>query len=46
MNVYGMGVDTILLCYMADVELFKHEGGAKSIPPALKEFLDNYYYKK
>jgi len=42
MNVYGMGVDTILLCYIADSELYRHEGGAKSIPPSLKEFLAEY----
>lgn len=42
MNVYGMGVDTILLCYLADLELYKKEGGAKSVPPALKEFVDAY----
>lgn len=43
MSVYGMGVDTILMCYMADMELFKLEGGARSVPPALKEFLETYY---
>lgn len=41
MNIYGMATDTILLCYLADVELFHHQGGAQSVPPALKEFLDN-----
>lgn len=32
MNVYGMGIDTILLCYMADKELFTN---AKSVPISL-----------
>ena len=35
MNVYGMAVDSILLCYIADTELHRSEGGAKSIPPSL-----------
>ncbi|CAD8074823.1 unnamed protein product [Paramecium primaurelia] len=39
MNVYGMGIDTILLCYMADRELFST---AKSVPQSLQEFLDKY----
>ncbi|KAM3144620.1 hypothetical protein pb186bvf_003227 [Paramecium bursaria] len=43
MNIYGMATDTILLCYLADVELFHNQGGAQSVPPALKEFLDTYY---
>lgn len=42
MNVYGMAVDSILLCYIADSELNSKSGGAKSIPPSLKEFLDEY----
>lgn len=32
MNVYGIGIDTILLCYLIDEEIYKEEGGAKSIP--------------
>lgn len=27
MNIYGMGVDTIIMCYLVDHELHKHEGG-------------------
>ncbi len=46
MNVYGMAVDTILICYIVDYELFKHEGGAKSIPPSLKEFLSEYKWNQ
>jgi solute carrier family 44 (choline transporter-like protein), member 2/4/5 len=42
MNVYGMAVDAILLCYIADSELHRHEGGAKSVPESLKEFLVEY----
>ncbi|CAD8075354.1 unnamed protein product [Paramecium sonneborni] len=39
MNVYGMGIDTILLCYMADKELFST---AKSVPVSLQDFLHKY----
>jgi len=46
MNVYGMAVDSILLCYLVDTELYKHEGGAKSIPPSLKEFLSEYKWNQ
>ncbi len=42
MNIYGMGTDSILLCYLADYELHQNEGGAKSIPATLKEFLHEY----
>jgi hypothetical protein len=42
MNVYGMAVDSILLCYIADSELHRHEGGAKSVPSSLQEFLGEY----
>lgn len=36
MNVYGMGVDAILMCFLVDYELHRNEGGAKSIPSTLK----------
>lgn len=42
MNVYGMAVDAILLCYIIDSELHRNEGGAKSVPSSLKEFLHEY----
>lgn len=37
MNVYGMSIDTILLCYLADKDLFKE---AKSVPATLKDFFN------
>lgn len=42
MNVYGMAVDSILMCYIVDSELNRSNGGAKSVPPSLKEFLNEY----
>lgn len=36
MNIYGMGVDTLLLCYLVDYEMHKNEGGAKSVPNGFK----------
>jgi len=42
MNLYGIGTDSILLCYLADYELNKNQGGAKSMPVTLKEFLHEY----
>lgn len=38
MNLYGMGVDTLLLCYLVDSEVNRNEGGAKSVPRQLKEY--------
>jgi len=35
MNVYGMAVDSILMCYIIDNELNRNQGGAKSVPPSL-----------
>lgn len=42
MNLYGMGVDTLLMCYLVDYELNKNEGGLKSCPAALKEYASEY----
>ena len=42
MNVYGMAIDTILLCYIVDMELNRNKGGAQSIPPSLREFIEEY----
>lgn len=42
MNLYGMGVDTLLMCYLVDYELHKNEGGPKSAPPSLKEYVSEY----
>ncbi|CAD8090823.1 unnamed protein product [Paramecium sonneborni] len=38
MNLYGMGVDTLLICYIVDTEMNKNEGGAKSVPNSLKQY--------
>lgn len=42
MNVYGMAIDAILMCYIVDSELNRSQGGAKSVPPSLQEFLNEY----
>lgn len=42
MDLFGMGSDAILMCYLADYELYKAEGGPKSMPNSLKEFLEEY----
>lgn len=44
MNIYGMGVDTLLLCYLVDFEMHKNEGGAKSVPRGFKEYVSEYHW--
>ncbi|KAF4722985.1 hypothetical protein FOZ63_024213 [Perkinsus olseni] len=39
-NVFGLAVDSMLQCFVADEELNKSCGGAQSTPPLLKNFLD------
>lgn len=38
MNLYGMGVDTLLMCLLVDSEVNKNEGGPKSVPRSLKNY--------
>lgn len=46
MNVYGIAIDTILLCYLIDEEVYKSEGGAKLVPESLATFLNEYLSHK
>ncbi|EER06786.1 ctl transporter, putative [Perkinsus marinus ATCC 50983] len=39
-NVFGLAVDSMLQCFVADEELNKASGGAQCTPPLLKKFLD------
>lgn len=39
MDVFGIGSDTLLLCYCLERDI--HKGRAKSCPPKLQEILDN-----
>lgn len=39
MNVFGMAADTLILCVASDMELNRQ---AKSMPPSLKDFLNDY----
>ena len=42
MNIYGMASDTLLMCLCVDKELSR--GSAKSCPPSLLEFENNYMW--
>lgn len=42
MNIYGMGVDTLLMCYIVDYEVNRSEGGPKSVPNTFKEYVSEY----
>ncbi|KAF4670391.1 hypothetical protein FOL47_002068 [Perkinsus chesapeaki] len=38
-NVFGLAVDSMLQCFVADEELNKSSGGAQCTPPLLRDFL-------
>jgi len=44
MNVYGMAIDAIFLCFCYDED--KGKGNAKHCPDLLKEFLDEHHKKE
>ncbi len=44
MMIYGLGLDTIMHCFITDEEIQKSNGGgsAKNTPSTLREFLANH----